>query len=74
MSMFYYNYLIDKIKKVIHKIRNWLFYKSDMKEARFFNKQEIPWCSVCNDRHIPGLKVLLYSVKQYNPDIFIILK
>ena len=99
---------IDKIKKATRKIRNWLFYESDMKsilllltkiyiffvqyfflfieiimslfmktnikESRFFNKQEIVtkqkilWCSVCNDRYIPGLKVLLYSIKQHNPD------
>ena len=99
---------IDKIKKAPRKLRNWLFYESDMKsilllltkiyiffiqhfflfiekimglfmktnikESRFFNKQEIEtkqkilWCSVCNDRYIPGLKVLLYSIKQHNPD------
>jgi len=51
-----------------------LFMKTNIKESRFFNKQEIVtkqkilWCSVCNDRYIPGLKVLLYSIKQHNPD------
>jgi lipopolysaccharide biosynthesis glycosyltransferase len=51
-----------------------LFMKTNIKESRFFNKQEIVtkqkilWCSVCNDRYIPGLKVLLYSIKQHNPN------
>ena len=51
-----------------------LFMKTNIKESRFFNKQEIVtkqkilWCSVCNDRYIPGLKVLLYSIKRHNPD------
>ena len=51
-----------------------LFMKTNIKETKFFNKQaivtkqKILWCSVCNDRYIPGLKVLLYSIKRHNPD------
>tara|TARA_B100000035_G_scaffold43264_1_gene32302 strand:+ start:2890 stop:3867 length:978 start_codon:yes stop_codon:yes gene_type:complete len=66
--IFFVQYLFLFIEKIMG-----LFIKTNKKKVNInreknITKEKILWCSVCNDRYIPGLKVLLYSIKQHNPD------
>jgi lipopolysaccharide biosynthesis glycosyltransferase len=38
-----------------------------LKGSKGSKGSNVLWCSVCNDNYIPGLCVLLYSLKKHNP-------